>query len=78
MLCQGRFRLNIKKNFLTEGVITHCNKLPRAEPLSLKVCKNTMDMTVSAHGLVDMMMCGPKLISVISEVFSSIINSVVL
>jgi len=28
-LHQGRFRLGIRKNFLTEKVVKHCNRLPR-------------------------------------------------
>ena len=28
-LCRGRFRLDIRKHFLTEKVVTHLNRLPR-------------------------------------------------
>jgi len=28
-LFQGRFRLDIRKNFFTKGVVKHCSRLPR-------------------------------------------------
>lgn len=49
-LSQGRFGLNIRGNFFTEGLIRHWTELPMevVEPLSLKVCEERLDVVLSA------------------------------
>lgn len=75
-LHQGRFRLDIRRNFFTEKVVKHLHwNAQRAGRITISgVFKEILDMECS--GLVDKVLFDHRLGSMISEAFSNLNASV--
>ncbi|KAJ7396511.1 hypothetical protein BTVI_144087 [Pitangus sulphuratus] len=62
-LCQGRFRLDIRKRFLPQRVVGHWNRLPRevVTAPNLAEFKKHLDNTLGHMvGLLEMVLCGAR------------------
>lgn len=60
-LCQGRFRLDVRKNFFSKRVVKNRNRLSRGvvESPSLEIFKRRADVAVKEHCLlVDLAVVG--------------------
>ena len=79
-LHQVRFRLDIRKNFLTERIVKHWNRLSRevVESKSLEEFRIRAGVVLEDVVVVDLAALGLQLDLTILKVFSNINNSMIL